>query len=170
MYVTFLLMMAELVGWCMVNNIFNTSFEISLRVLLTLESSPLQWWTADLIAASDFITVYSGDFSIATENLHGVNSFKYSEFTLRREMVKEALKALVARSLADVKLNQDGFVYTLSKSGGDYCGKIESSYAQSYRELAAAVRESFADKTDREILRLINRNSISSFRGGNDNG
>ncbi len=170
MSATFSRMMAELAGWCVMNNIFNTSFEISLRVLLTLESAPLQWWTADLIAASDFITVYSGDFDIATENLHGVNSFKYSEFALRREMVKEALKALVARKLTDVKLGQDGFVYTLSKSGGDYCGKIESSYAQSYRELAAIVRESFADKTDREILRLINRNSISSLRGGNYNG
>ena len=97
MSATFSRMMAELAGWCVMNNIFNTSFEISLRVLLTLESAPLQWWTADLIAASDFITVYSGDFDIASENLHGVNSFKYSEFALRREMVKEALKALVAR-------------------------------------------------------------------------
>ena len=123
MYATFLLMMADLVGWCMVNNIFNTSFEISLRVLLTLESSPLQWWTADLIAASDFITVYSVDCIIATENLHGVNSFKYSEFALRREMVKEALKALVARNLADVKLDRDGFVYTLSKCTDDYYRK-----------------------------------------------
>lgn len=163
-------MMAESVGSCVVNNIFNTPFEISLRVLLTLESAPLQWWTMDLIAASDFITVYSGDFSIACENLHGANSFKYSEFALRREMVKEALKVLVIRKLTDVKLGQDGFVYTLSKSGGDYCGKIESSYAQSYRELAAIVRENFADKTDREILKLINRNSISALGGRNYNG
>ncbi len=152
------------------SNIFNTSFEISLRVLLTLESAPLQWWTADLIAASDFITVYSGDFGIAAVNLHGVNSFKYSEFALRREMVKEALKALVARDLIDVKSAKDGFMYTLSKNGGEFCGEIESSYAQSYRELAAAVRENFADKTDREVLRLINRNSISSLRGGAYNG
>lgn len=152
------------------SNIFNTSFEISLRVLLTLESAPLQWWTADLIAASDFITVYSGDFGITAVNLHGVNSFKYSEFALRREMVKEALKALVARDLIDVKSAQDGFMYTLSKNGGECCGEIESSYAQSYRELAASVREKFADKTDREVLRLINRNSISSLRGEDYNG
>jgi len=44
------------------NSVFNTPFEISLRTLLTLEVAGEQWKTADMIAAADFITVYSKVF------------------------------------------------------------------------------------------------------------
>jgi hypothetical protein len=143
---------------------FNTPFEVSLRILLTFESAPLQWWTADRIAACDFITVYGGDFGIADENLHGENSYKYSEFTLRRELVKEALKIMVSRQYVDVKSTNNGFMYALGKLGGDYCAELDSGYAESYRELSKMVYKQMLEKTDREVMGLINRNSISSLR------
>lgn len=143
---------------------FNTTFEISLRILLVLESAPLQWWTADRIAAYDFITVYSGDFGIADENLHGENRYKYSEFALRRELVKDALKALVSRQLADVESTKDGFMYTLGKLGGDLCAELYSGYAEIYRELVKEVYKRMFGKSDREVTGLINRYSISSLR------
>ena len=149
---------------------FNTSFEISLRILLTLESAPSIWWTADRILTFDFITIYSGDFGIAEENLHGENSFKYSEFTLRRELVKEALKSLVSRQFIDVKTTSDGFVYALGKLGGECCADMENEYAQRYRDLAAIVKESFGDKTDNEILGVIRKYSISSIRRSSNDG
>lgn len=152
------------------SSIFNTPFEVSLRILLTLESAPRQWWTADRIAAFDFITAYSGDFGIANANLHGENNYKYSEFALRRETVKEALKSLVAKNLVDVQASTDGFVYALSKAGGDFSSTIESSYANNYRELAVAVKIHYGEKTDRSLLAAINQNAISSIRRSNVDG
>lgn len=76
------------------NNVFNTTFEVSLRVLLTLEVSEDKL-SADMIAVSDFITVYGRDFGISSENLHGDNSYRFGEFGIRRELVKEAVKSLV---------------------------------------------------------------------------
>ena len=112
------------------SNVWGTSFEVSLRVLLTLEASPRDWLTSDRIAAADFITVYGKDFGIAGENLHGDNSYKYSELALRRELIKEALKASVFRRFVDVKSTPDGFVYALGKLGGDFCADFESGYAE----------------------------------------
>jgi len=152
------------------SNIFNTPFEISLRVLLTLETAPRQWWSADWIAASDFISVYSGDFGIAEGNLHGENNFKYSEFALRRELVKEALKSLVSRQFIDVKSTSDGFVYALGKLGGECCADMENDYAQRYREVATVVKKTFSSKTDNEIIGLIRKYSISSIRRSRDDG
>jgi hypothetical protein len=143
---------------------FNTAFEVSLRILLVLESAPLQWWTTDRIAAFDFITVYGGEFGITDENLHGENRYKYSEFTLRRELVKNALKTLVSQQFADVESTKDGFVYALGKLGGDYCADLDSDYAESYRKIAKVVNKQMLGKTDREVMGLINRNSISSLR------
>lgn len=152
------------------SSIFNTSFEISLRVLLTLEATSREWCSADWIAASDFITVYSGDFGIADENLHGENNYRYSEYALRREMIREALKSLVSRQLIDVKSTSEGFKYALGKLGSEYCTEMENDYSQRYRELAKAVKDAFGHKTDNEILGLVRRNSLSSIRRSNDNG
>jgi hypothetical protein len=145
-------------------NIFNTPFEVSLRVLLTLEAAPRQWLSADWIAASDFFTVYGGDFGITDNNLHGDNHYKYSEFALRREIVRESLKDLVSRRLADVRSTSDGFVYALAKLGGEYIAEIESGYAHNYRIVAEAVRNYMSGKSEREVLNLINRHSVTSLR------
>ena len=147
-------------------SIFNTTFEISLRLLLTLEASPREWLSADRIAAIDFITVYSKDFGLADENLHGENNYRYSEFSLRRELVKESLKSLVARGLVHVQATTDGFVYALGKHGGEYCAELESGYATNYRDLATAVKQFTENKPERELLSLslINRYSLTSLQ------
>jgi hypothetical protein len=88
------------------NDIFNTPFEISLRVLLMLETGLNQ--TADMIAAADFITVYGKDFEISDNDLHGDSAFKYSEFPLRRDLVKKAVKQLVLTGLINVSSSQRG--------------------------------------------------------------
>ena len=149
------------------DNIFNTPFEVSLRVLLTLEASSREWVSSDWIAAADFITVYCKDFGLADNNLHGENAYKYSEFALRRDLVRKALKSLVSRRLVHVKAASNGFVYALSKPGGEYCAGFESEYAQSYRESAAITKQFLNEKSEREILSLINRHSVLSLQRSN---
>ncbi|GHU94904.1 hypothetical protein FACS1894208_06780 [Clostridia bacterium] len=152
------------------NNIFNTSFEVSLRVLLTLETSAREWLTAEWIAAADFITVYGKDFGLADDNLHGDNNYKYSELALRRELTKEALKSLVFQRLIDVESTPDGFVYALGINGGDFCADFESSYAEEYRESAQAVKAYMSGKSEREIWGFINRQSVTSIQRSGFNG
>jgi hypothetical protein len=146
------------------SNVFNTTFEISLRVLLTLEAAPRKWQSANRIAAADFIATYGKDFGIADENLHGENSYKYSEFTLRCERTREALKLLTARQRVDVEIATDSFVFTLSRIGSEYCANLEGSYADEYRELASRVEVLTANLSEREVMSLISKKSVSSIR------
>jgi hypothetical protein len=146
------------------NSVYNTTFEVSLRILLTLEASPREWLTSDRIAATDFITVYGKDFGVAKANLHGDNLYRYSEFALRREIVRKALKSLVSRRLTDVSTAENGFVYSLGALGGEYCASFDSGYATEYRELANEVRDFVNGKSEREILGLINKFSLSSIQ------
>lgn len=145
--------------------IFNTPFEISLRVLLTLETAGNQWKTADMIAALDFITIYSKDFNIGFENLHGDNNYKFSEFTLRRELVKKAVKQLVLKGLINILSTKNtGFSYSINKKGLDYCATFQNDYAEAYRWMAQEVQTELVHKPEREILALINQLSISSLQ------
>ncbi|MDO4650583.1 MAG: hypothetical protein Q4B26_18265, partial [Eubacteriales bacterium] len=86
--------------------IFNSIFEIRLRILLLLSQTKRALYK-DEIVNMDFITVYSADFGIGEENLHGENSFKYGEFASRHELVWEALKELVVDGLITV-VTKDG--------------------------------------------------------------
>lgn len=146
------------------NSLFNTPFEISLRALLMLETAGEQWETADMLAAADFITVYGRDFGISNENLHGENSFKFSEFTLRRELMKKAVKLLVKNSLISVSPTDNGFSYSINQKGINYCARFTNDYADSYRRLAKQAQAYMAGKSEREVLALINRHAVSSLQ------
>lgn len=146
------------------NKIFNTPFEISLRILLTLEANRRQWVSIDMIAALDFMTVYSKGFGINSKNLHGENAFKFSEYALRRELVQIAIKRLVLDDLIDASYSKKGFSFSINHNGLDYCSKFESTYAVQYRQLAQQVQVFVANKSELETIELINRYSVSSLQ------
>ena len=97
------------------NSVFNTTFEISLRTLIMLEIADEQPETADMIAAADFITVYGKDFGVSKINLHGNNSYKFSEFAQFRELVNMAVKLLVKKGLINVSRTNNGFSYSINQ-------------------------------------------------------
>ncbi|MDD3888740.1 MAG: hypothetical protein PHR65_02335 [Syntrophomonadaceae bacterium] len=146
------------------NNLFNTQFEISLRTLIILATSGGHCETADMIAAADFITVYGRDFGISGMNLHGDNNYRFSEFVLRRELVKKAVKLLVVYGLINVSTTDNGFSYSINQNGIAYCAKFTTDYADTYRRLAKQTRTYIADKSEREIFKLINQHSLFSLQ------
>lgn len=152
------------------NNAFNTTFEVSLRVLLTLEMAEGSVLTTDRLAALDFITVYGREFGIADENLHGENSYKYGEFALRRELVKEALRLLVLDAFVIIEDTIGGFAYSISKRGKVYTEKFNNEYARRYRSLSANARRYLVGFSDREALRWVNEKSLMSLQRGEVNG
>jgi hypothetical protein len=155
----------------MMIDVFNTPFEISLRVLLTLEAGDGGRETAMKIAALDFITVYGEDFGIAEANLHGENSYRFSEFTLRRKRVEDALKELVLDGMiAAYSDGDDGFTYAMSDRGSNYCDKFNNAYTDGYRIDASKARMLFANMTDRKIMGLIHKYSMSSLQRSGENG
>lgn len=141
-----------------------TAHEVALRMLILLEVSENNQMTADMLAAIDFITVYGRDFGIAEENLHGNGTYRFGEFTLRRELVREALKPLVVDGLVEVHPRKKGFVYSLSEPGMDYCLKFESEYADNYRYSAETALRNLGGKSEHEVTEIINRRTLSSLQ------
>ena len=62
------------------DEIFNTTFENMLRVLL-LVNTVGQPINSDRIVALDFISIYGKKCKVLDKNLHGDNEFGFSEFT-----------------------------------------------------------------------------------------
>lgn len=150
------------------SNIFNSPFEVSLRVLLILNEYEGLSLTADKITIADFISVYGASFGIAETNLHGDSIFKFSEFATRRHLIQQAIKLLVIKGLIIVEFNKNGFTYTITNNGIKYCNSLESDYANSFREMVNKSRMHIVEHSEKDLLNMINEYSINSFKkGGN---
>lgn len=137
------------------SNLFNSIFETSLRVLLTLYVHEKEM-SLDRIVAIDFITIYAADFNIAQNNLHGINEFSFSQYSFRRDTIAEAIKTLLICEEINLQTNSDGFVYKITDKGASVCDEMTTEYAAEYINLSYKVKSALADKTTNEIIEIIN--------------
>lgn len=148
------------------NKLFNTVYEISLRVVIILSEYEDSSLSADKIAAIDFISIYGKPFGLSNSNLHGDSPFKFSEFATRRELIHQALKQLVTRGLVIVSCDKNGFTYQISENGLMYSDSFQSKYANILRGMIHKAKNYTDNKSTKDILNLINKTSIRSLRKG----
>ena len=132
------------------NEIFNSSFETGLRVLLVLSSIQPKTATIDRIAAYDFITIYGRDFGVSHINLHGDSNFNFSELASKRASCNEGIKEFVLNGLISINRTQEGFTYFLNDNGKKYVESLSSDYANQY--LVGFIRQ----KTLQKKISFIN--------------
>jgi hypothetical protein len=144
--------------------LFNTPFETSLRVLLTLRVFG-EAMTLDKIAAADFMTIYARDFSLAAYNLNGDNSLSFSEVASKRVeveiLVGKAIKQLVLNRLVSAVQNRSGFTYEITAQGAHICDELTSDYTDEYIVMSQAVCKYIEGKSEVEILAEINKRALS---------
>jgi hypothetical protein len=137
---------------------------MSIRVLIILSSANCTL-SIDRVTAIDFISIYGKDFGISDENLHGNNSYRFSEFTSKREIATKALKELVLRRYVKASCNKGGFSYKITDNGRKYCERLNDEYAKMFLNNSKMAILKFDCKTDREIIHLINEQAILMFGG-----
>jgi len=149
----------------MMSSVFNTTFEISMRVLMVLlvDEKPK---SADMIAAIDFLAVYGKTFDITENNLHGNNFYKYGEFATRRNMVKKAIRQLLQNDMVDVYEKEDGFYFMANDLGLDFCSSLDSDYAHEYSYAVRAASTYVGTKSDTQVVKEIISKSSTGLRIG----
>lgn len=146
------------------NEIFNSSFETGLRVLLVLSSIQPKAATVDRIVAYDFITIYGRDFEVSHNNLHGDSNFNFSELASKRANCNEGIKEFVLDGFISINRTEEGFTYFLNEKGKKYVESLSSDYANQYLKIAKEVHKKFAEILDEEIIKLINKKAIKELR------
>ncbi|WP_143752333.1 ABC-three component system middle component 2 [Clostridium botulinum] len=148
-----------MIGWIIMNSIFNTNLEISLRLLLTLYVVEKDK-TLDALVISDFVTVYAKDFNLGISNLHGDNEFSYTEFAARRSQSLDAVKALVGRNLVTILETADGFAYSITDRGITVCDSMTTQYAADYINTAYKVEEFVNMQSTTELMSKISKSAL----------
>ena len=146
------------------NKLFNSPFEMSLRITLLLAAAPKEEFSVDRIIGLDFISCYAADFNMPYANLHGDNGYRYGEIVGRRLLVQEAVKSLVTQGLIDVMVDR-GYLFSISKAGQKYAGSLETDYAQEYGTIAKAAVSKYKDNSDAGILATIQNSAVRALRG-----
>ena len=146
------------------NNIFNTSFEVSLRILIILNTVQTRL-SIDRITALDFISIYGKDFGSSEYNLHGDNDYRFSEYTSKRKIVSQALKELILRGYIIPHCNKSGFNYSISRSGTMFCRSLNDKYAEDFTDIVKKTDSLFFEYSDRELIYIINEYAINMVRG-----
>ena len=146
------------------NDIFNTPFEVSLRILIILNTLKNRV-SSERITALDFISTYGKDFGVSEYNLHGDNSFRFSEYTLKRNIISKSLKELVLKGYVNPHCNKSGFNYSISKSGTDFCNALNDNYAEEFTAIVNKSNEMYQNYSDRKLVHCINEYALTMDGG-----
>lgn len=146
------------------NLLFNSPFEMGLRIMSLLSVTPRKSFSVDRIIGFDFITCYADDFGLPYPNLHGLNNYKYGEIVSRRILVQEAVKELVTSGMLNIKVDR-GYLFSVSDAGEKYAKTLKSDYANDYREIAKCVVDYYKKNSDADIFALVQAHSVHAIRG-----
>ena len=136
------------------NNIYNSTFELALRIILLLNSCKCAY-TADRIAAVDTIAIYGKNFGIAADNLHGDSNYYIGEYAAKRRTVQRALKRLVLDGYVFPRQAGGIIVYSITGPGELYAKELSTVYAQEYCENVNLAVSFLKHLSDRNIVNLV---------------
>ena len=130
--------------------LFNSEFEVSMRVLLLLNvfHSSLD---IDRIMYLDFFTIFSENYALGGENINGDSDYRINSLTLQPELYKNAIKELVTSGLISVQNERNGFCYFITSRGRKICASMSSDYSEQYRRNAELTRVRLQDKSLKAI-------------------
>ncbi len=131
-------------------NLYNTTFETSLRVLILLCKIGKEV-SEDMILWLDFICLYGKDFGVTDYNLHGENKFKFGEIAARRKKVKDSLKKLVLDGNIEVRYTISGFVYQRKIDNIS----LTSEYADEYAFAVESAIKKLNPLSDKELRDMV---------------
>lgn len=147
----------------MTKKIFNSPFEMQLRLLLLLSSRPEATYTVDRMVALDFISCYAADFSLPFGNLHGQNNHKFAEMSNRRMLVQLAINEAFTKGLVDAIVDK-GYFFTISTQGLNFIQCLEDAYAVEYSKIVKATIKKYNEDSDKDIIAAIQSDSLRSLR------
>ena len=150
------------------NRLFNSEFEVSLRLVLLLKTAGAGGLTVGRAAVSDYAAIYAKSCGIWDANLNGDSSYCFSEFATKRLLVSKALKTLVLNGLADVVPAKNGFLYCLSETGKTAAAKMNNLYSLLYIMSAKKALAFFKSTPDNALMDAFNVIASRSMEDGDE--
>lgn len=138
-------------------SIYNTSYEIGVRVLILLNftSGPID---LQRIIYYDYLMLHYGDVDEDYESVHPANPFHTTELYIRRELIQSALDLICKKGLTNIIFSNDGFLYEISSLGRNFIKCFESDYFAKLIKYAQLVTNRFDDFSVNDLNEFVSIN------------
>lgn len=117
---------------------------------------------AEKIMAMDFISTYAKKFGLADKNLHGDNTYLFSEIAARKRLICQGIRELFLRGLLSLDSQKAGFYFQLTNIGHEISRAISGQYAIEYKRYAKLTIERYSELSGVELIRLIESGATGS--------
>ena len=135
--------------------LFNSTFEIEMRILVLLSEATTWPLSKSSIVTIDFMAVYGKEYGISNHNLHGDNKYKFSELPSRHELVDLGLKNLVKDGLVTPVLKKN-YQYQINDNGENFISKMDDLYCEEYRATVRKIFSTYNVTKTQSLVKLIN--------------
>ena len=125
------------------NLIFNSDFELSLRILLVLYNQVNTSLNINEIISYDILTIYGNNYDLAEENLNGNNPYSYLEYLNRQMDCEKIIKKIILKGYVKLNYSNKGYTYSITKKGEDFVESLDSQYAYEYLEINKIVVDKY---------------------------
>ncbi len=103
----------------------------------------------------DFLSIYGESFGYQGENLHGDSWMRFTEYAMRVWNIRDALHEMVLHGWLTACPTKAGYVYQVTQSGKEIAAEFATTYADPYRQNAAACYSKYGMKTGNELDAMI---------------
>lgn len=136
--------------------LFNSRFELALRVMLILKNS--KKITKTKILALDLMSTYGKACKIANENLHGNNQFDISEIAIRKKLIDKAIAYLRLYELAEELYDSNlGYTYRLTNNGRKIIDQVNDDYAERYQGALRKAIDLIGKRDDEQLFSILSK-------------
>lgn len=140
-------------------NIFNTPFELGMRMVYLLSSMYPSGADLQKLVLLDYAVVYSGDFD-GPDSLHTPVPFRGNELYSRRELINTGLHLMSTRKLVIAELNEFGIVYFAGDESRSFIDSIDISYAEKLINRCLWATNKFGHMNSIELTSFFNENNL----------
>lgn len=142
------------------NNIFNSPFEMGVRMVYLLLSLYPRKVDLQKLVYLEYATVYSEDLG-GPMSLHTPVPMRGGEHICKREIIEHGLHLMSARSFIDITYQSTGIYYSAGENGPALVGLIGGTYATQLLESCDWVARNFGDFGVNELLSLFDKKSLT---------
>lgn len=133
--------------------IYNTSLEIGLRLLVVLSIDPNNKYEIDRLVYYDYFILYPSDYEVIknSKDIQAKTPYRSGEILIKRHLIVSALSLLLSRGLIDIEYHDDGKYYKANKLTSLFLGYFNSNYYFTLKQNANNVVHILGKKSCKEI-------------------
>lgn len=142
------------------NNIFNTTSEVAMQCLITINSLNKKSLSLDRLWLINFLSLYAKDFKFNDSNLYGDSIYSSVQLTVRYEKVKKAILLLISKHLIEL----DGGKITkisITQKGQELVENLNSGFASSYKVVTSSIYNAVKNMSDLELLTFTHEHILN---------